>query len=321
MMARLLLSLLLVLLPALGAHARPVRQATPEELGQTAEVVVNGLVESVKLTDERGELRLGSNQPVPIRFAEATVKTLGATKGEITPVFTLRVSTYDPDHAVPIINGPMFASVQPGQRYRFYLKKNGAGYTGVLDGKFDDGAAIQPLAPGEAAASPPLLKDEAVALARDHFESLRPKISISTTIASFSSWNGARWAVQFYDGPPLEYPAFTSAAAIIVDGARAVAPGTWVGHEHPRKNQQLSNADIDRPMRLTVEGSFSKGVFRPGAGEITCLIGEITRIGKHEIRGNFSSPAFDQESGDRRLTIPREAIRSVQQLASGKNRD
>lgn len=306
---------------ALVAHARPVRQAAPEELGQAAEIVVNGLVESVKLTDERGELRLGSNQPVPIRFAEATIKTLGVSKGEIAPVFTLRFATYEPDHASPIINGPLFTGVELGHRYRLYLKRKDGLYAGVLDGEFDDGAAVQPLAPGESDASSPLLKEEAVALARHHFETLRPGVPISTTIANFSSWNGARWTIQFYSAPPLKYPAFTSDASIVVDGARAIAPDSWVGREHPRKGLQLRAADVDRPVRLTVEGSFPKGVFRPGGGEITCLIGQISRTGKHEIRGTFSSPAFDQKSGELPLAIPREAIRSAQQLASGKTRE
>ncbi len=109
---------------------------------------MTGEVEEVTPTRETRDLRLGNNAAVPVRVMRATVRTLGVNKGELAFRFEFRFLTLNTEQ--PIVNGPNLAYVQPGGRYRFYLKKSDDFYVSMLDGEFDDGFAVHPLAPDEA---------------------------------------------------------------------------------------------------------------------------------------------------------------------------
>jgi hypothetical protein len=293
-----------------SAQARPIGWVPPEKLDAAAEVIVNGVVEGVALTEERSAVHLGPHA-VQTRGVEALISVLKVIKGEPPSEFALRFPTVDVEREKMIINGPLLGVIEKGKRYRFYLKKKGSAYVGVLDGEFDSGFFAQRLLEKEPDDSPPLFREEAVAIACKQFKSLRPKPTFRT-IEGFS--DGSTWKVSFYCGAPLEYPAFTSDAEIQVDGARQITRESWVGKERPRKGDQLSSRDVGTLVRLTVEGEIRDDVFHDQANVITALFGKIRRIEGDSIHGTFASPSFQGEGEKRVLVIPRKALGSVQQI-------
>ena len=141
-MASLGLALLSV---AVDARARAIQEPPVAELAAKAEVIVDGEVVAVKWTEVRSKVTRDPNVTLPVRLAEATVKRRETSKGEMADTFVYRFFAIDPDYKQPILNGPMLTDVQPGQAYRFYLKKEGDSYVNVLHGDFDDWFAAPPL--------------------------------------------------------------------------------------------------------------------------------------------------------------------------------
>jgi len=106
---------------------------------------------------------------------------------------------------------------------------------------------------------------------------------------------------------------------VTIDGSRHAGPQSWVGREPPRKGTELTKEDVTRPVRITVQGDFRQGSFRPASGVITILYGEIHSADKSTVSGLFASPAFEPHSGPQVLAFPRKNVASIQRLAVSPN--
>lgn len=290
--------------------ARTGWQFTPEQLWPKAEVIVIGQVEDVEITRESRELRASDKVPVSVQMAKAKVRTLGVNKGELAFEFEFRFFT--PTVDLPDKRGPTLVDIQPGGRYRFYLKKNGDHYISVLHGGYDDGYAVHLLAPGESPTALPTLDRDASPLARAEFRRLRPGSVIYASTPTFRPQFG--WTYYFYCRPPLQYPAYAYEAAITINGARNFSPRSWVGKETPRPGAQLTQDDVGSGrVRITIDGDIREGVFYESLGYVTALIGQIQKIDADNLTGTF---ALNSSSSEITLTIPRKKLLSVQQLFS-----
>ncbi len=135
--------ILIYAISASSLSARPVRIPKPEELADKAILICNGLVESIiEGNTEKGP---GGSWDSITHFT-AKIKILHVFKGQAPPEIEIK---YHLGPNVP--NGPIQVSLIKGERFRFYLK-NGmseSSFVGVLEGKYDDGFAVEPLAPKE----------------------------------------------------------------------------------------------------------------------------------------------------------------------------
>lgn len=277
-----------------------------------ADVVVNGRVIDITITEKRSEITLGSNQPVKVRLAEARIEPLKVGKGDLAGTLLVEFPVLDPDGG-PIINGPMLPQLMQGERYRLYLKRKGDRFVSALHDDFDSGFAVQQLAANESDDSPPLFKEEAEKIALQEFRRFRPGPDIREIAGSF---NGSGWKFAFFTSNPLTNPSFTSDAEIVVDGSRQIGPWSFIGSQAPRAGSSLAEeSDLGRPVRITVEGHFQDdGSFAPNPGEITILYGRIERIQNRSVFGAFLSPAF-RNSETRKLSFPQGKLASIQSLA------
>ena len=238
----------------------------------------------------------------------ATVRTLGVNKGELAFRFEFRFLTLNTEQ--PIVNGPNLAYVQPGGRYRFYLKKSDDFYVSMLDGEFDDGFAVHPLAPDEAADSLPLFDRDASPIARREFRRLRPESVIYGSTPAYQPRTG--WTYTFYCRPPLDYPAFACEGEVTVSGARRIVPArSWVGLEEPRPGEELTENDLGPRLRVTIGGDIREGAFHPSQGVTTALLGQIEKMDEENITGTFTTLGSTEP---RALTFPRKNLISVQQI-------
>ena len=139
-------TLAFVLVYAISASslsARLFRIPTPEELAQKATLICNGRVESI--TEGRTDKGTGGSWD-SITFFTAKIKVLHVFKGEAPSEIEIK---YRSGPNVP--NGPIQVDLIKGERFRFYLKKGmgESSFVGVLEGKYDDGFAVEPLPPKE----------------------------------------------------------------------------------------------------------------------------------------------------------------------------
>ena len=143
------------------ASLLPVKAGTHDELTDRAKVICNGLVEKAAPTGHDSTITFLGSEKFPVHIWHARIKVLAKFKGEAPPEIDLFYPQLDPAHIMG--NGPEQIDIQPGQRYRFYLKPalDGKGFVGTLDGDFDDGFAVEPLMKNEPDGSPPLLPKEA----------------------------------------------------------------------------------------------------------------------------------------------------------------
>lgn len=301
---------LLLLALSVSADARPIQLWSPDELAGKAEVIVNAEVVSQKATDEK--INLLDRPEFPTKVIEATVKTVHPLKGEVPPTFTFRFGAWDSD--APIVDGPVLIRLQDGHSYRFYLKKQGEAYVNVLHGDIDDFSAVQELPPGNEKLSP-ILENEAVTIARQVVQRLRPANPIVDFNTSFMPYKTSEWTCTFYCKPPLSVPSFSYDAEIMVGDQRKISPRSWVGRESPREAGEFSKDDIGPLVRLTVKGDISSGEFRAAEGNITSLLGHITSVTDVALRGRFTSQ-WARGEGEREVSFPRAALASVQRLFS-----
>lgn len=195
------------LLGAAIAAARPVKMWTIDELAARSAVVANGLVLNVSPDGPAPPKRLLSNTPVPQQAFRAQVKILAAFQGQPAAAIAVRYNATDMEKARMIMNGPREIFLEKGKRYRFYLNPapDGDGYVGALAGEFDDGSAVQALAPGVADDAKPVTLERAVEIARAyvaaHWPAGRP-IPEHTA----ASADGLGWVVQFYSSQVYTYP-------------------------------------------------------------------------------------------------------------------
>jgi len=177
-----------------------------EEMEQAADLIITGKVKTVEdsLTTVASPYQDPSPPAPPEHIMHAFVKVLHTFKGitdEDEIDFRYRVT--DPNYASK--NQPFHAKLEPGCRYRFFLKQDdsGHGYVGVLDGKIDDLFDIQALGPDEADDQPYIKKEEALAMARAFYATLKPppltEVShISGDCSDSLHDGGARWAILFF---------------------------------------------------------------------------------------------------------------------------
>jgi hypothetical protein len=302
---------LAILLANASLFARPVREIPPEELFAKAEVVANGKVIDVVMTDRKSQIPLGANQPLKVKIAEARIRRIGVSKGDVSGEFKLLFPVFDPDNG-PIVNGPILPCPTKNKRYRFYLKRQDSGFVTVLNEEFDSGFAVQPLAKDEPDDSSPLFKDEAEKIALAEFRKYRSEPASGS--GHYCGLSDGTWSCEFSTGEPLSFPAFSYDAEIFVDGSRSISPKSWVGKEQPRKVRTLSKADLGKMVRLTVEGSFEAGVFKQGTGMITSLFGEIESADKGVIVGTFSRNDLLPGTGKSRIKFPAKSLASIQRL-------
>ncbi|PTX99185.1 hypothetical protein DB345_02075 [Spartobacteria bacterium LR76] len=302
---------LMAVIATTSLMGRPFRTPQPEELFAIADVVVNGRVTDITVTEKRSEITLGSNQPVKVKLAEARIEPLKVGKGDLAGTLLVEFPVLDPDGG-GIINGPMLPQLMQGERFRLYLKREGDRFVTALHDDFDSGFAVQHLAADESDDSPPLFKEEAEKIALQEFRRFRPGPDIREITGSF---DGSGWKFAFFTSNPLTNPAFTSDAEIVVDGSRLIDSWSFIGSQAPRAGSSLSESDLGQPVRITVEGHFQNdGSFASNPGEITILYGRIERIQNRSVFGAFLSPAF-RNAETRKLSFPQGKLASIQSLA------
>jgi|GEM_PF-4945854 hypothetical protein len=304
---------ILLCFSAFPLFSRPVNPKSPDELFQIADVVINGEVLSVRITDETSTIALGSNKPLQIRIAVAQIEQLASFKRPTAPEILLRFPVLDRDKHVRVMNGPNLPNLQAGERYHFYLvqAEGELAYETALNDDFDSGFSIHPFAAGEDPKNPPLLKKEAERLAVNFFEKHRDLPPNSQLSSSFRR-NG--WTVRISTEGGLYYPAFTYDASIGVTADRQISTDSVVGREIPRKGEWLDKSGIHTKVRLTVAGHFTENGYQHKESSITELVGQIDSVSDSSISGTFSSKSFEPDSPPKEISFPREALKSVQRI-------
>jgi hypothetical protein len=187
--------IVLALLSAPTAKARPVLEADPAEMKNGAGLVCNGVVLSVEETGLRRDVSYPDISPPVFHFAQmkARVKVLHAFKGEPPAEVDLFYEVLDmKKYPQPMGDGPMRIWLEKGKRYRFFLKPDNGAYVGLLDGRIDDSFAVQTLWPKEPDDSPGLTASDAIKIARDYLASQIPG---DTAPVARANCDGSTWIV------------------------------------------------------------------------------------------------------------------------------
>lgn len=140
MMKRFLIPLLLCATATVFADLVDV--PTPEDLAKKADIICDGIPLKIVRTDERVVMH-----KVPMRVAVATIKVTAKVKGNMPDQIEFRFRQVVFANNVSNIAYPQLqVQLLPGNRYRFFLKKDAKGnYVGILDDDFDDGFAVVPI--------------------------------------------------------------------------------------------------------------------------------------------------------------------------------
>jgi hypothetical protein len=216
-------------------------------------IVCNGKVVSLENTLEKSSIYYPGfkSNPLPLEIWKARIKVLSTSKGKVPDEIEVRFTQID-QHPVDnrttvIADGPIEIRFMTGLRYRLFLQPvpGQSWYLGALDGDFDDGYAVQPLADIEPDDSPPpLSREEAIQFAADYVKKIEPNVDISTIPPEASSWDG-KWTVEFWSPPARSHEAPATAVVEVV-GNRQVARGTWIADFCTTSVSDLKPGDIGR---------------------------------------------------------------------------
>ncbi len=308
------------------ASARLVRIYSSDELAEMADVVINGIPVQLgsaldKLEKDDRE-KTDQSSSLPMRSMVARIKVIGTWKGEVSTEIQIRYSVLDWRLiSGGIVNGPQRIGLEKNKRYRFYLKEPEEGtkyYTGVLEGDYDEGGAVEYLDEQESDASPPLLKKEAEEIASKYLKRLRPKYKIKPKLISSRYRNSGRtgWNLLFYSKQPYPYPSFTSDAKIIVHRIGGVDENSWVSAGFPRNAKEDAGKMIGKEVKLNVKRMIAKkgSDALVHSGEIFILRGVIKKISGGEIVGDFSDYMHGKASVP--MQVPIDHVTAVQELIS-----
>jgi hypothetical protein len=114
----------------------------------------------------------------------ARVKVLHVFKGSAPQEIVLRFRMPQPN--LMLVDSPIHMGLAQGARYRFFLKPAAKKdeFVDVLDGKIDDGFALQSLCEDEADNNPYMSNKEAIRLALDYLHKKEPAISYDPKLVS-----------------------------------------------------------------------------------------------------------------------------------------
>jgi len=190
-----------------------------------------------------------------------------------------------------------------GKRYRFYLKsvEGQPWYVNVCHGEYDDGFAMEPLMEKESDDNPPLLEEEAVALAKRCVEKELP--ASSKVNASYFRWYPRKWTIGFSSKKSPD------AVVVVNVSDRKVDPYlSWFSKDVPGENNNPDESYIGKEVLI----SWHKTIQVPGgySGEIVHFRGFIEKITEDEIIGRFSKNGGNPEQ----CTIQRQYIQSIQRI-------
>jgi len=246
--------------PALAASlpvtvlAARVPIITPDELLPRADLVVNAVPSRVVATNERGVK--GGDAAVPTRLVVAHLAVVGVLKGSAPDEIELHFPVLDVSaiHGA-LINGPLDIALEPGRRYRFYLKAvpGESWYVTALDGEMDDGGAAQPLHRDQTDASPPLLRQDAADRAADFVKSRRPSLDpAEMRVEAQYRLAESAWYFTYFAGDPAGYPVGASDAEVIVAGDRSIDPRSWIADGIYRSADAIDGAAVGRAVHLVL---------------------------------------------------------------------
>jgi hypothetical protein len=142
-----LLSFLILIGLSAPSQARPATWWTPEHLSDMAEIICIATAKESTPTKFAKDIQLNGQSPlIPLRLHSTIFKILYTLKGGLTEDF--QFVHHDKDYKDPrtekvFVNGPNRISIEAGATYLLYMKKQKNGdYIWVLDGDFDDAAAV-----------------------------------------------------------------------------------------------------------------------------------------------------------------------------------
>jgi len=180
--------------------ARQYAPIPPEELEAQATLICNGTVLSVKDTGIKRNFTYSEIGPSSLteRVILAKIKVLHVFKGKAPAIITFRYRIAGYANQVP--EGDEHINLEKGVRYRYFLKPDPTqgGCVGVLEGKLDDGFAVEKLWAHEPNGSPYLTKEVAMMIAYDYLKSTKADSKygwIDSRVMYFPQAGGAMWRV------------------------------------------------------------------------------------------------------------------------------
>jgi len=170
---RLLSGIVFTLLCALSSpslSARIVLPPLPDALAKQSALICNGQVESIT---ETGTDKTGSHPWDSVTHLTAKIKVLHVFKGQAPAEIEIKYNS-----GPGLINGPIQISLEKDKRYRFFLKSGPVApfYISVLDGKYDDGFAVEALAPKEPDDSAYVSQTEALEIVQKWLKNQHPEL-------------------------------------------------------------------------------------------------------------------------------------------------
>lgn len=195
-LARFITLFALVLASEMPAQARAILPCFPEELEPKASLICTAEALSVETVSSPQPYTYYKDYALLEQTNRARLKILHRFKGDSLAEIDLIFRT----SSGPVVNGPMHITMQPGQRYRCYLKpgdKPGQ-YVSVLDGKIDDCYAVFSLWLNEKNDSPCLTKEDVIRIARDYTDKQKPGNTYNWKNASpffLPGYKGGIWSI------------------------------------------------------------------------------------------------------------------------------
>ena len=246
---RIFIALSLLLTSVHFVQAGLMTPYTPDDLAEKAEIICNGLVTDITVSPKSRSVKYENVNPDThlMKIATARIKVLAKFKGDVAEEIQICYPQLDEEGIR--VNPPQQIRLLPKKHYRFYLKSvpDQPYYVSALDGKFDDAAAVEPLADNERDDNPPLCKEEALELAK---QCLAGKFSDFSEINAFyeQRWTPRQWTFRFYVKERSTYPSYnTSDAKIVVNVSdRKVDASSWYSKESPSERKIPDKDDIGK---------------------------------------------------------------------------